>query len=365
MLSEPSVTVLMPLYNCARYVREAVESILRQGWRDFELLVINDGSADEGPAIVAGIPDERIVLQHNANNMGVAATLNRGLELARGRYIARMDADDISLPDRLEQQVRFMDEHPQVGISGGWVRCFGYGVSHTIRPPCEPEKLRCYALFENPFCHMTVIMRRQAMHTHGLRYDGSFSRSEDYELWSRALRCFPLANMGRVLVEARQHQASATLSNWQEMTLQTEMIQAELLKQVGVSPTPEERSLHHQVGRGYRQDDLARLRLGEQWLLRLCSSNQRSTFADPLEFPAIAGLIWLRYCTNSAHLGPSVWKIWRNSPLNREYHAPIRDRLRLCASIIWHRFRPCRLPVQLSAGEDQRRRGNGQQSGTD
>ncbi len=251
-----------------------------------------------------------------------------------------------------------MDENPEVGISGGWVRFFGVGISNTLRPPCEPETLRCYALFENPFCHMSVIMRPEMMQKHNLLYDGSFNRTEDYELWSRSLHCFPLANIDRVLVKARQHHTSATLSNWQEMTTQTEKIQAGLLSDLGISPSPDEQKFHHQVGRGYRQQEIARLREGEQWLLYLCLCNQMAGFACASTFEAMAGRVWLRFCTNSAPLGLAVWNCWRGSSLRNHYTAPLADQLKLVASILLHRFRPNQIPEYLSAGERQRRKGH-------
>lgn len=355
-MAEPFVTVLMPLYNGACYVQAAVESILRQTWHNFELLIIDDGSNDAGPEIIHSIRDDRIVFLRNSENMGVAATLNRGLAVARGRYIARMDADDMSVPDRLQRQVDFMEAHPEVGISGGWVRFFGFGASTTLRPPCDMKLLRCYALFENPFCHMTVIMRKSMMQKHNLLYNGHYSRSEDYELWSRAIHCFSLANIGRVLVSARQHPASATLSNWQEMTVQTEKIQASLLGLLGIVPRQDEQSLHHLIGRGYRQEELASIRAGERWLQYLCRKNQETGFADASTFSAVAGQIWFRYCLNSAPLGKVVWDCWRNSSLSRDYQTLLVDRMRFMASILWHRYRPSRIPQRLSTGERQRKK---------
>ncbi len=346
----------MPLFNCQAFVYQAVKSILDQSYRDFEFLIIDDGSDDSGPEIVTAIKDERIVFLRNPSNIGVAATLNRGLAVARGKYVVRMDADDISLPDRLQRQVQFMDDHPEVGISGAWVRCFGTGVSCTIRPPCEPEELRCFALFENPFCHMAVIMRREMMQTHNLLYDTTFSRSEDYELWSRALHCFPLANIGKVLVKARQHPASVTLSKWQEMATQTEAIQAGLLSFLGITPDPDKQSLHHQVGRGYRQQEIATLQEAERWLLYLCRCNKATGFAHDPVFASVAGRIWLRFCINSAPLGTIVWSQWQNSPLREHYAAPWPDMSRLVGSIIWHRLRPRWIPDFLSAGEAKRRK---------
>jgi len=336
MSVDPVVTVLMPLYNGAPFVQQSVESILTQSFRDFEFLIIDDGSSDDGPEIVAGIEDKRIVLGRKPHNMGVAATLNRGLAMARGKYVARMDADDISLPDRLERQVLFMDSHPEVGISGGWVRFFGEGPAYSLRHPCPPASLRCYALFENPLCHMTVIMRRDMVETHRLRYDGRYSRSEDYELWSRALQLFQLANLDRILVRARQHHASATLANWPEMALQTEQIQAKLLETLGITPSQEERRLHHQVGRGYRQEKLSQIQAGEQWLSHLSRCNGISGFANTRVFRDVVGRIWFRFCVNSAPLGWSVWRFWRSSPLSVGYTPSLPERLLFMASIELH-----------------------------
>ena len=114
----PKVTVLMPVYNCEKYLRESIESILNQTFKDFEFLIINDGSSDKSAEIVESYNDNRINFVQNEKNIGLAASLNRGLDIAKGEYIARMDADDISLPERLEKQVRFMETNPQIGICG-------------------------------------------------------------------------------------------------------------------------------------------------------------------------------------------------------------------------------------------------------
>ena len=111
----------MPVYNGERYLREAIDSILNQTFKDFEFLIINDGSTDLSVEIIESYADKRISLAHNGQNLGLITTLNRGFDLACGEYIARMDCDDISLPDRLEKQVVFMDNHPEIGICGSWV----------------------------------------------------------------------------------------------------------------------------------------------------------------------------------------------------------------------------------------------------
>jgi glycosyltransferase involved in cell wall biosynthesis len=340
MPSDPAVTVLMPLYNGAHYVREAVGSILRQTWKDFELLIIDDGSTDAGPEIVSAMRDERIVLLRNPSNMGVAATLNNGLDVARGHYIARMDADDISLANRLEHQVRFMDEHPDVGISGGWVRLFGGGeLPYTCRVPGESREVAAYILFENPLWHMTVMLRRDAMNHHALRYNPGFSRSEDYDLWIRAGHCFLLANLERVLVRVRRTQGSATRANWNEVTHQTEVLLGRQLSDLGMSVTEEEVAFHHRIGRGYRMASRNQIKLAESWLSRLVSENGQRLVFDEVALRKIVGMIWFRVCANSGTLGPWMWQEWRRSPLAASVKISVSDQLRFMASIIWHMAR--------------------------
>ena len=121
----PRVVVLMPVYNAERYIDSAVRSILQQSFQDVQLLIIDDASSDQSLEVVQHFRDSRIRLEQNERNLGLAATLNRGLQLADCEYLVRMDADDRSLPRRLELQVGFMDSCPEIGVSGTWMRLFG------------------------------------------------------------------------------------------------------------------------------------------------------------------------------------------------------------------------------------------------
>jgi len=119
-MNQPQLTVLMPVYNGGPFLRSAIESILNQDFSDFDFLIIDDGSTDGSHEIAASYADPRIRLESNGRNLGLIATLNRGLDLARGTYVARMDADDIAFPDRLSKQLTFMEAHPEIGLCGTW-----------------------------------------------------------------------------------------------------------------------------------------------------------------------------------------------------------------------------------------------------
>ena len=202
----PQISVVMSVYNGGKYVREAVESILNQTFTDFELIVIDDGSTDGTSEILASYNDSRIILLINEKNIGLPASLNKGISVARGDYIARMDADDVCLPERFGLQVKFLDNHPEIGVLGGnisiidllgvQIRTLNYLSSHA-----EIKWLMC---FENPIAHSTVMMRTKLLNQLGgyLNYNAS----EDYDLWQRMSEVTKLANLSEIVLQYRVHE---------------------------------------------------------------------------------------------------------------------------------------------------------------
>jgi len=198
------VTVLMPVYNGEKYLREAMESILNQTFRDFEFLIMNDGSQDQSVNIINSYNDPRIRLIHNERNLGLIHTLNRGIEQAGGEYIARMDSDDISLPHRLSKQVDFMDRRPEIGICGAWIEYF-MGLGDVIRLPITDGEIKASLPVMCPLAHPTVMFRAAVVRRHGLWYSHDFPHAEDYELWRRAAGVTCFANIPEVLLKYRIH----------------------------------------------------------------------------------------------------------------------------------------------------------------
>jgi glycosyltransferase involved in cell wall biosynthesis len=188
----PTVTVLMAVHDGERYLREAIDSILEQTFSDFEFVIVDDHSADATPALLEKMVDTRIIRLRNTDHMGLAASLNRGLDAARGRYIARMDADDISLPPRLEQQIHYLDEHADIGIVGtntSYIDAEGQPLFNgqlAYSEPLSPAYLRWLLLWKNPLPHPTVMLRRSLIEQTGLRYDPAFETAQDYDYCSSA-----------------------------------------------------------------------------------------------------------------------------------------------------------------------------------
>ncbi|MBN1450063.1 MAG: glycosyltransferase [Anaerolineales bacterium] len=207
----PRVSVLMSVYNAEQYLKEAIESILNQTFTDFEFIVIDDGSTDATARIIGAYPDNRIVFLVNQNNIGLTKSLNLGLEKARGEYIARMDADDISLPHRFDIQVSYLDAHRDVTVLGTAFSFIDNNGSRIgdYRFPSEHDLIAWALPFYNPIAHPTVMMRTAVIKALGA-YDPDLKRSQDYDLWWRVSLSGKPANLEEVLVLLRQHQTQVS-----------------------------------------------------------------------------------------------------------------------------------------------------------
>ncbi|WP_349627724.1 glycosyltransferase [Rhodopseudomonas sp. BR0C11] len=208
---QPKVSVIMPVRDGERWVTEAIHSVQNQTFRDFELLVIDDGSADATPTILAdaAAADPRIAVltQHRD---GLVAGLNRGLYAARAPLIARLDADDIALPERLARQVDYMAAHPDVVLLGGWATIIdenGHPKGREMRP--NPNDLRATLMKKSPFIHPTVMFRAEAARRVG-GYHAAFEAGEDYDFWLRLADIGELAILPELLIRYREHGGSVT-----------------------------------------------------------------------------------------------------------------------------------------------------------
>lgn len=213
MTAAPRVTVLMAVHNGARHLREAIDSILVQTFRDFEFLIVDDGSTDESPSILASYVDPRIVIIRNATNVGLTKSLNIGLNAARGELVARQDADDVSYPERLAKQVAFLDAHPEIAVVGAQARIIdadGHELPTDERKPLAAEAIRFALLFSNPIVHTAATFRRKLVDG----YDERFVTSQDVELWSRVAEQHPLANLPERLVDLRVHAQSVSATRY-------------------------------------------------------------------------------------------------------------------------------------------------------
>lgn len=203
MLSSPIITVLMPVYNCELYIREAVDSILNQTFTDFEFLIIDDASTDETVAIIKTYNDSRIQLIQKPANSGYTNSLNHGLKIAKGKYIARMDGDDISLPERFVKQVDFLEANQDVVLCGTNFSIIG--TDKVINLPQKNKEIKLALLKGNCIAHPSVMIRNQTLQQFSILYDSNTEPAEDYDLWVRLLETGKLFNLQEELLNYRVH----------------------------------------------------------------------------------------------------------------------------------------------------------------
>jgi glycosyltransferase involved in cell wall biosynthesis len=209
LLKTPKISIVLAVYNGANFVSEAVKSILNQTFSDFELIIINDGSSDNSERVLNFFNDPRIIRIKNERNLGLIRSLNAGIKIARGEYIARMDADDVSIQNRLEKQVEFLENNKNIGVLGTAVYCIdkkGLIISELIQP-LSHEAIIWKMCFECALIHPTVMMRRNILPEDG-PYSLEFRHIEDTELWMRLAEKVRFANLPDILHKYRLHSSS-------------------------------------------------------------------------------------------------------------------------------------------------------------
>lgn len=200
-MKKRKVSIVMAVYNGEKYIKETIESILEQNYDNFELIIVDDCSDDETINIIKSFDDNRITVLRNEKNMKLAYSLNRAIEHSTGIYIARMDADDICLKNRIEMQVEYLDSHPEVAVLGGKAQQFGTS-NKLMEYPIEHEQIKVEMLFSNPLCHPAVMFRKNLVHEW---YDSNIKAGQDYELWSRLIWKVQFHNLPQTLIKYRIH----------------------------------------------------------------------------------------------------------------------------------------------------------------
>ena len=219
----PIISVVMSVYNGEKYLREAIDSILNQTYKIFELIIINDCSTDNTAEILQSYNDTRIKVVNNEQNLRLPASLNKGLRLTKGKYIARMDADDIALPDRFEKQVRYLENHPDVAVIGGGYKAFNEqnGELYVHKPYCD-EMLDRYYLFPTTLIgHPTAMLRKSMTVDEGFFYDEKYTSAQDYDLWLRIAQKHKINNIPDIVLKYRVHENSISKKRTEEQQMNT------------------------------------------------------------------------------------------------------------------------------------------------
>jgi glycosyltransferase involved in cell wall biosynthesis len=294
----PRVSVLMSVYNGEQYLKDAIESILSQTFCDFEFIVIDDGSSDSTPDILAHYQqrEPRVLAHRFDHNRGLSAALNFGIRLARGEYIARMDADDISLPNRLQEQVGFMDAHPEIGVCGTWVELIGAIEGQIWKYPTRHEAIHARMLFANTLVHPSVIMRVVSIKENALQYDEDVRYAQDYELWGRAITSVQFANLDQILLQHRIHAEGTGVKHRQAQYKTHEMVYHRLLSPFSFEYSDDDLRLHQQIGTYQYGNDIEFLHRTRKWLEAISRANRQANHISPDILDKEIGAHWIQAC---------------------------------------------------------------------
>jgi glycosyltransferase involved in cell wall biosynthesis len=318
----PKVTVFIPVYNREQYIGEAIESILAQTFSDFEILLVDDGSTDASVEKIRWFSDPRIRLVSNDKNLGIPKTRNKGVELARGQYMAMLDSDDRAYPDRLEKQVAFLDSHPEYAQVGSWCRMMdkdGHPLKKIKRQPVLSEDIHAQFLFRCAMSNRSIMARTAILQEYGYRND--FPRCQDYELHVRLAKKYKLGNIPECLVYGRIHPQQITGQTPDLGDAKKQEIISSQLQELGVTFSPDDFPPHLTLSRMRKSafiPDADYLTWARTWLLRLQEANKRTLqYAEPA-FSSALGEKWLQACWIARkNIGWTAWKYFFSSPLSK------------------------------------------------
>lgn len=252
----PKISVVMPVYNGAEFLAEAIESVLKQSFPDFELVIVNDGSSDNSETVIKGFSDKRIVYVKNELNKGLIFSLNKGISIAKGVFVARMDHDDVADAHRFEKQINEFVKDPDLVICGSFIKTFENSKEEFIsHMQSTHAQILSSIFFTCPFAHPTVMMKKEALLKLNTVYREDYPHSEDYDLWSRLVFSGKCKNIPEYLLNYRVHssQVSTVYENYKYESVMK--IQANILSHFSIIPSASESAILLNLFKGVSRKD--------------------------------------------------------------------------------------------------------------
>lgn len=300
------VSVIMPVFNAEKYLNEAIESILAQSFTDFEFFIIDDCSSDKSREVVRSYNDERIVFIEKPVNTGYTDSLNMAINLAKGKYIARMDADDISMPNRLKKQVDFMEQHLDVAVCGTWFEKIPSKKMASY--PVEHEDVKLALLNNSPIGHPTAMIRKSVLMDYDLLYNRDYEPAEDYELWTRILRVGRLANVPEILLKYREHAGQISTVKLAKQLKKAGWVRVNLLNQMAGPLNNDDLGRAQKIFGLTQIKNATDLQDALNWLTTTRDLNKKNNFFKQEGF--------------SDYIDSKTKQVVRNYYLNRKRHVP-------------------------------------------
>lgn len=311
----PKISVVMAVHNGMPFLSEAVDSILGQSFREFEFIVIDDASSDGSFRLLREIDDERVRTITNKKQLGLSRCLNKGLAAAKGKYIARMDHDDISLPGRLAAQLDYLEANPKIDVLGTWARTLGLRREQTWKYPTGDSEIRAEMLFNSVLVHSSVMLRRSSFAKYKLRYAPKVARAQDYELWRRAAKHLHFANLRKVLLRYRIHPQQVGHKHGRQQQAVAATVRAGQLNALGLRPSQAQVNLHNSISQWRFPASRAGLLEVESWLSTIRDANSKTRLYDPKVLDAVLERRWWAACRAAVSLGKPAWELYKGSSL--------------------------------------------------
>ncbi len=325
MADFPLVSVIIPVYNGADYFLEAIESVLHQTYPHVEIIVIDDCSTDNSVELIESVDADNLTLIRNSNNLGVSASRNKGICSAKGKYIAFMDADDVSLPRRLECQVDLLERKSEIGLISSAYETFEEDLSKGKRSlkklPTDPEDIAARLLFQCVICCPAAMLRAALIEPHGLYFDESLSMCEDWDLWYRISKVSKVSNIEDVLLYYRKHSSNSSKKRAEMYRSKIRLMQRSL-RDYGVST----KGLFSDEF--YLKGEPEFCLFVERVELFAKSSGTVARFSEKEIVRACAYALYEIYKTNVQILGGSAYDVLRSSWLYKHMDISWKNRIR-------------------------------------
>ncbi|WP_236974820.1 glycosyltransferase family 2 protein [Membranihabitans maritimus] len=265
----PTISVILPVYNGEKYLKDAIDSILYQTYNDFELIVVNDCSTDNTSTILATYSDPRLRIITNSENLKISKSLNKGIKIAKGEYIARMDADDVSHLKRFEKQIKCFKENPNFGVIGTAHKLIGHSKGTKYRPK-NPEENKLRLLFHTCCTHPSVMVRKDILEKYSIHYSPEYVPAEDYHLFYTLSKHTEIFNIDEVLLDYRTFTPTISQGKYHDGKKQIDKkIKKHIFSDIGIQYTEQELNLHSKFCLRQKVTSVSELTLLLEWSNKL------------------------------------------------------------------------------------------------
>ena len=314
----PVLSIILPVFNREKYIRDTLKSLIKQSFTDFELIIIDNASTDNTVSIISEFNDNRICLIKNTENMGIPYARNQGLKIAEGNFIAPFDSDDIALPDKFKKQIDFLQNNPDYGMIGTWVKLIdenGNSINKHWKLKSKPDRIPAKLLFRNFFAQPSVVIRKEAIPLQG--YHTSFNIGEDYMMWIEISDKYKTYNIPEYLVLCRIHNSNSSSENKQKLLEYDYKIYLFLFNRLQIEINENNFKLIENIKNNLKISSINLLIEIELFLLTILKKNLSLNIYNHKQLKKEVLNRWFKVCFKARSININFLKVFIKSPLTR------------------------------------------------